>query len=60
MIDAAGDLIDALDLQKGCKQLEDAFDRCDGQSPPPDFVAGPAAPELAGMIAELLLLLGCE
>lgn len=57
MIEAAGDLIDDGELEMAWEQLWNAFDRCDGESPPPDFVEGPAAAELNALIAELLFIL---
>jgi len=63
MIQAAGNLIDAELLTETCWQLQDALEKTDGLSPPesaPDFVTGPAAPELAGMIEALMENLGCE
>jgi uncharacterized repeat protein (TIGR01451 family) len=43
-----------------CSQLQSALDRTDGVSPPPDWVSGPAAAELARMIEELRTRLGCD
>lgn len=48
------------DIAAVCIQLADALKRTDGVFPPPDFVAGEAADELAGLIAELRDTLGCE
>ena len=59
MIEAAGDLIDDGAYEDTCRQLLDAYKRCDGLARPPDFVSGSAAPELAGMILELIGSLGC-
>jgi hypothetical protein len=42
-----------------CHQLEFVYNRCDGQSPPPDFVEGDDAPEFNTMILELMVNLGC-
>ena len=63
MIEAAGNLIDANDpnlLADICGQLHAALGKTDGQDPPPDFVTGPAAPQLAAMIEEFMDSLGCE
>ena len=60
MIEAEGNLIDAELIEDACWQLQDAYNRTDGESPPPDFVTGDAAAELAGMIEELMESLGCE
>ncbi len=63
MIEAAGNLIDANDpnlLEDICGQLHAALGKTDGQDTPPDFVTGPAAPQLAAMIEELMDSLGCN
>lgn len=57
MIESAGDLIDEGELEHACVQLMDAYDRCDGDPRPPDFVAGSAAPVLNEL---LYLFLTCE
>jgi hypothetical protein len=54
MIKAAGDLLDLGDVAAACEQLQDAYQRCDGVSPPPDFVTGDARAELASLIQSLL------
>ena len=60
MLKAAGDLVyDGL-LAEACDQLGDAYRRTDGVPAPPDFVAGPAAAELAMRIRALRASLGCE
>ena len=41
-------------------KLLDAYQRCDGEFPPPDFVEGAAASELNGMIWDLIASLGYE
>jgi hypothetical protein len=58
-IEAAGDLIDDGALEQACQQLLNAYERCDGLPRPPEFVAGPAAATLAGMILSLMADLGC-
>jgi ELWxxDGT repeat protein len=60
MIEAAGDLIEAGLLTEACVQLQDVYNRCDGESPPPDFVSGTAASELAAMVQALMASAGCE
>ena len=60
MLETAGDLIDLGDIEGACEQLKAASRKCDGDSPPPDFVAGSAASELYDMILELIAELGCE
>jgi hypothetical protein len=59
-LEAAGDLIDAGHTEKACNQLLDALLRTDGVFPPPDFAAGPAAPELATQIQDLRTSMGCD
>ena len=60
MIEAAGNMIKAGLTEDACQQLQDAYNRTDGASPPPDFVTGEAAAELAQRIQELMVSLGCE
>ena len=43
-----------------CRQLRDAYERCDGDPRPPEFVAGEAASELAAMILEVMSAQGCS
>lgn len=56
---AAGDLIEAGEMYQACTELLSAYERCDGLPRPPEFAEGPAASELAGMIAQLMADLGC-
>jgi len=42
------------------KQLTSVLGKCDGQSPPPDFVEGEALPELAELIQALIDVLSSE
>jgi hypothetical protein len=56
-IKAAGDTL--ADGGDACEQLLDAYQRTDGLSRPPDFVAGSAAGTLAQMILNLMGDLGC-
>lgn len=64
MIEAAGDLIGDGLFAEACQQLMDAYSKTDGlgdpPDSPPDFVEGEAAPELAGMILELMETLECQ
>jgi hypothetical protein len=60
MLEAVSDLLAGGLTEDACQQLRDAYDRCDGIIPPSDFVAGPAAPVLAGMILDLMGQLGCQ
>jgi hypothetical protein len=57
MIEAASDLIEDRLYEDAYQQLEDALKKCDGQTPPPDFVSGPAAARLAEMINNLMAAL---
>lgn len=59
IIEAAGDLIEDGAIEDACRQLQDAYNRCDSLARPPDFVSGPASSELAAMILDLLFWLGC-
>lgn len=59
MIEAAGDLIEAGDIDEACGQLMAVYNKCDGEFPPPDFVEGDAREELAQMIIDLMASLGC-
>jgi len=59
MIEEAGNLIQDGLIDDTCQQLSAAFKKTDGQDKPPDFVSGSATDELAGMIQELLNILGC-
>jgi len=43
----------------GCGPLDAALGRTDGASPPPDFAAGEAAPELAQRLRDLQEGVGC-
>lgn len=43
-----------------CAQLKQAYRLADGEVPPPDFVTGPAVPELADMILALRTSIGCS
>ena len=60
MIEAAGDLIEDKLFEEACQQLLDVFKRIDGQPKPPDFVTGKAVPELATMVQDLMVSLGCK
>jgi hypothetical protein len=57
---ASGDLIEDGAIADACEQLLDAYQRTDAFPRPPEFVAGEAAPTLAGMILQLMGALGCE
>jgi len=59
IIEAAGDLIEVGDTAGACQQLPDVYERSDGEFPPPDFVTGDDAPELAIMVQNLMTYLGC-
>jgi pimeloyl-ACP methyl ester carboxylesterase len=57
MIEAAGNLINDGLYEKAKQQLEDILDKCDGKSPPPDFVTGSAAADLVEMIQGLMQII---
>ena len=59
MLLAAGELLEQADVDGACTQLQDAAERTDGASPPPDFVQGEAAPDLLDAITEVQEELGC-
>ena len=59
MIKAAGDLIDDGQTAEACQQLLDAYERVDGNVPPPDFADGASAQELAARIQTLRESLEC-
>ena len=62
MVGSVSDLIIAEDLEKACQQLSIVLQKCDGESPPADFVQDVvegATEELEGMIEELMEDLGC-
>jgi beta propeller repeat protein len=59
MLTAAGNLIQQGRISDACQQLLDALNRTDGNSLPPDFVAGSAAADLAQRIRTLRATLGC-
>lgn len=54
MLEEAQRLIDEELIEEAREQLADARNRTDGEYPPPDFVAGPAASELAALIQRLI------
>jgi hypothetical protein len=60
MLLASGDLIRDGLVAEACQQLLDAVKRMDGEFPPPDFVAGEAADDIAAMIHNLRGSLGCN
>jgi len=60
MLTTAGELIDAGEYEAACRQLHDAYLKCDGEPNPPDFIEGESREELAEMIWDLMQELGCE
>lgn len=58
MIVAAGECLEEGLIEEACLQLQDTFDRCDGEATPPDFVEGDAALELSHMVLDLMTSLG--
>lgn len=59
MLEDAAALIESGDVAAACGQLEQAYLRADGASPPSDFVTGPARENLADMTLALMDELGC-
>lgn len=57
MIEAVGNLISDGLYEEAQQQLEDILKKCDGESPPPDFVTGPAASNLVVQIYELMQII---
>lgn len=60
MLNTARNLINRGNINGACQQLQNAYLRTDGKFPPPDFVKGDAAENLAKMILDLMENLGCE
>jgi len=60
ILEMASDLINIGEIEDACEQLMVAKRKCDGESPPPDFVTGNAAEDLHNMILELMEAIGCE
>jgi len=60
MLKAAGNYIEQGSMGEACQQLLDAYHKTDGQSKPPDFVTGDAAPQLASLIQDLMDSLWCS
>ena len=58
MLKAAGNHIENGVMGEACQQLLAAYRKTDGQSKPPDFVTGVAAPQLASLIQDLMDSLG--
>lgn len=54
MLGSARDYVAAEDFAAAHDQLAAALRRCDGLSPPPDFIEGPSREELAALITELM------
>jgi hypothetical protein len=59
MLETAYDQIVGGNYSGACGQLSDAYDRCDGQSNPTDYVSGSATSTLNAMIEEVMIALGC-
>jgi parallel beta-helix repeat protein len=60
MLLAADDFIAEGEIDEACTQLQDAYERTDGATPPPDFVEGEASDDLATEIAATRSALGCD
>jgi YVTN family beta-propeller protein len=56
---AASDLLARGDIAAACGRLQDVANRTDDAFPPPDFVQGPAAPDLLDAVTALREQLGC-
>ena len=52
--------IDAENYEMACGQLKAAYKKCDGISPPQDFVSGSAREDFALYIECLMNYIGCE
>ena len=48
------------EIDKACGRISAISNKCDGQSPPPDFVNGEATQNLSNLIKELALNFGCN
>lgn len=59
-IETAHQLVETGQTDRACSQLATALERTDGGLPPPDFVEGEAAPEVAARVQALLNDLGCD
>jgi len=60
MLERAESLIESGSTEEACNQLNAIYKKTDGKTPPPDFVEGPAATQLAEQILALMDSLGCE
>jgi len=63
MILSTADKIQEESLVGACQQLNELYDKTDGQNPPisaPDFIYGTSKQELARMIADLRQQIGCK
>jgi len=60
MLNNAVVLFENGDIEGAYGQLAAASRKCDGQSPPPDFVEGEAVTDLQEMLATLMNDCGCE
>jgi hypothetical protein len=54
MLENAAVLIEGDFYQEACDQLLDAYEKCDGEATPPDFVVGDAAADLAERILAVI------
>jgi hypothetical protein len=59
MLEDISNLIAGGDIPGACQKLSGAMKKCDGITPPPDFVGGDAADELFDRMNDLWLELGC-
>jgi probable HAF family extracellular repeat protein len=59
MLDEAGSLLEQRGPGAACGALNQVLRRTDGSPRPPDFVQGPAAPQLADRVRAVVIDLGC-
>jgi hypothetical protein len=60
MLVIGSNFIEQEQINNACSMLQRAYNRCNTEPEPPDFVVGEAAPQLADMIQNLRTSLGCE
>jgi hypothetical protein len=60
MLESSFALINIGDIEGACLQLNNILLKCDGVSPPEDFVIGSSVTELNNMIMGLMSELGCD
>lgn len=60
MLENIVDLIEAGDITGACQQISDTMKKCDGTTPPPDFVTGDDRAGLYSLLDGLWLTYGCS